>query len=109
MIDEPIHVTDAAFQKTVIENTLPVIVDFWAPWCGPCKVMAPQFQQAASVLEPKVRLVKVNTEMERGLAARYGIRSIPTMVLFRGGREFARQSGALGAQDIVNWATAQLA
>ncbi|CAM5370423.1 thioredoxin TrxC [Thauera sp. 27] len=105
----PIALTEQCFERHIERTDLPVLVDFWAPWCGPCKVMAPQFQQAASVLEPKVRLVKVNTEMERGLAARYGIRSIPTMVLFRGGREFARQSGALGAQDIVNWATAQLA
>jgi thioredoxin 2 len=85
-----------------------VLVDFWAPWCGPCKMMAPQFAQAAQLLEPQVRLAKVNTEAEQGLGAQYAIRSIPTLALFRGGREIARQPGAMGAQDIVRWVRAQL-
>jgi thioredoxin 2 len=87
---------------------LPVLVDFWAPWCGPCKMMAPQFQQAARQLEPRIRLAKVNTEAEPHLAAQFGIRSIPTLALFQGGREIARQAGAMGVQDIVRWVSAQL-
>jgi len=80
-----------------------VVVDFWAPWCGPCKMMAPAFEQAAAQLEPGVRLAKLDTEAEQAIAAQYSIRSIPTMIVFRGGREVARQPGAMGAADIVNW------
>jgi thioredoxin 2 len=104
----PVTLTGESFSRHVERSDLPLLVDFWAPWCGPCKMMAPQFQQAARLLEPRVRLAKVDTEAEPQLGARYGIRSIPTLVLFRGGSELARQSGALGAQDIVRWATAQL-
>ena len=103
-------VTEADFMTEVVEKSMdvPVIVDFWAPWCGPCKMMAPQFQQAARQLEPRVRLAKVNTEAEPHLAAQFGIRSIPTLALFQGGREIARQAGAMGVQDIVRWVSAQL-
>ena len=86
---------------------LPLLVDFWAPWCGPCRAMAPAFEEAARLLEPGVRLAKVNTEDEHSLAARFGIRSIPTLVLFRGGREVARQAGAMNAAGIVQWVRAQ--
>ncbi|MCB1928311.1 MAG: thioredoxin TrxC [Rhodocyclaceae bacterium] len=86
---------------------LPLLVDFWAPWCGPCRAMAPAFEEAARLLEPGVRLAKVNTEDEQSLAARFGIRSIPTLVLFRGGREVARQAGAMNAAGIVQWVRAQ--
>jgi thioredoxin 2 len=96
----------ATFETQVVRTDLPVIVDFWAPWCSPCKMMAPAFQVAAARLEPHIRLAKVNTEAEPGLAGRFGIRSIPTLVTFRDGKEFARQSGALDSAAIVSWARA---
>lgn len=90
---EPIELTTATFSRHVERSDLPLLVDFWAPWCGPCKMMAPQFQQAARQLEPRIRLAKVNTEAEPHLAAQFGIRSIPTLALFQGGREsHARQA-----------------
>lgn len=91
------------FQDEVLDANVPVVVDFWAPWCGPCKMMAPWFVEAAMLLEPNVRLAKLDTEAEQAIGARFGIRSIPTLALFKGGREIARQSGAMGAQDIVRW------
>jgi thioredoxin 2 len=104
----PVELTQAAFEKHVDHDEIPVLVDFWAPWCGPCTVMAPQFVQAAALLEPQVRLAKVNTDVEQSLAARHDIRSIPTLALFRGGREIARQAGAMGAKDIVRWVRGHL-
>lgn len=99
----PLELNTGNFAKHIQKNDIPVVVDFWAPWCGPCQMMAPAFAQAADMLEPDIRFAKVNTEAEQMLGAQYGIRSIPTMAIFKNGQEIARQSGVMGANDIANW------
>ena len=104
----PTELNSGNFARHISRNDIPVLVDFWAPWCGPCRMMAPAFVQAAEQLEPGMRLAKLNTEEARELAAHYNIRSIPTLALFKGGCEIARQAGAMDAGGIVGWARSKV-
>ncbi len=99
---KPFALTDASFSHFIAHSGLPVVVDFWASWCGPCKMMAPHFAEAAKQM-PRVRFAKVDTEAATQTAARFAIRSIPTLIVFKGGQEIARQPGAMQAGDIVRW------
>lgn len=99
----PQDVDAAIFDRQITRSGVPVVVDVWAPWCGPCKMMAPAYEAAANELEPLVRLIKLNSDNEQAVATRLGIRGIPTMILFHGGREIARASGAMSASQIVRW------
>ncbi len=100
---KPVELNDAIFQKYVTRTSIPVVVDFWAEWCGPCKMMAPEFAKAAEQLEPEVKFAKLDTERNQMTAMQYGIRSIPTLMIFREGKVIAQQAGAMPASQIVQW------
>jgi thioredoxin 2 len=99
----PVELHAGNFGKHVGRSDIPVVVDFWAPWCRPCKMMAPVFAQAAAQLEPRVRFAKVNTEADQSLAMQFGIRSIPTLAIFKQGRETTRQAGAMDRNTLSRW------
>ena len=104
----PDNLGEAAFNAQLAKSDLPLVVDFWAPWCGPCRSMAPAYEKVSHDMHGKARFVKVNTEVEQGLAAKFNIRSIPTLAVFAGGREIARQPGAMSAPDVAHWVSAAL-
>ncbi|MGB8401816.1 thioredoxin TrxC [Bradyrhizobium sp.] len=105
----PVEVDEAGFDRHLAQSGVPLLVDVWAPWCGPCRTMAPMFERAARQLEPKVRLLKLNADIAPSVSARLGISGIPTLLLMHGGREIARTSGAMDTPKIVAWTMAGLA
>ena len=104
----PVEVDEEGFARHVSKNDIPVLVDVWAPWCGPCRAMAPMFERAAQQLEPRVRLLKLNSDSAPALSSRLNISGIPTLLLMRGGREVARHAGAMDTRSIISWTEAGL-
>ena len=102
-VGQPVELTDQSFEKHLRRNDIPLVVDFWAAWCGPCKMMAPHFKNVCAQMEPSIRFAKLNTEHAQRTAAQFGIRSIPTVALFLNGREIARQAGAMDARTLTGW------
>jgi len=100
---KPIGLTTAAFDQHVTRNDLPLVVDFWAPWCGPCRMMEPHYERVSAQFEHYARFAKVNSDVEPQLSARFQIRGIPTLIAFKGGREVARQSGAMDSNTLTRW------
>jgi thioredoxin 2 len=100
---EPVALDESSFDTHASRSDIPLVIDFWAPWCAPCRTMAPAFAQVARQMEPQIRFGKVNTEEQQALAARFGIRSIPTLAVFRDGREMARQAGAMDSGALARW------
>jgi len=104
----PVELAEADFERHVARSDLPVVVDFWAPWCGPCRAMAPVFERAARELEPQVRLVKLNTDEAQAIAAKFDIRGIPMFAILEQGREVARIAGAMNLARFVEWVRANI-
>lgn len=105
---EPADVAGSMFERQIARSTVPVVIDVWAPWCGPCLAMAPEYEKAAQATEPRARFLKLNSDNEQAISARLGIRGIPTMLVYRDGKEIARTSGSRSARDIVSWVEAAL-
>lgn len=105
---KPINLTDANFAKFIAKSDLPIVVDFWAEWCGPCKMMAPDFAKAAAAMSPNVIFAKVNTELAKQTAAKFDIRSIPSLIIFKNGQSTVRQAGAMNNQQIQQWVQASV-
>jgi thioredoxin 2 len=104
----PVALDTAHFERQLDKSDVPLLIDFWAAWCGPCRMMAPEFEKAAAAIEPKARLVKVNVDEEPAIASRFNIRSIPTLVLALHGRELSRTAGARSAAQLVQWVESEL-
>ncbi len=105
LADHPLELNAARFEKHLLRNDLPLVVDFWAPWCGPCRMMAPHFEEASRRLSTKARFAKVNSDDEPALSSRFNIRGIPTMIVFDKGQEAGRQSGAMDLATLIRWLT----
>ena len=108
LTDHPLELDAAKFERHLTKSDLPLVVDFWAPWCGPCRMMAPHFEEAARRMNTRARFAKVNSDDHPALSSRFGIRGIPTLIVFKGGREAARQSGAMDSKGLQRWLGAAL-